>query len=77
MAIKYLEDGRISDDFEMGSHPHVLRDAIVMHPEKYAKLTPDEISTIKQSRYDKWIAIITAPPVEAPYQEETSLVEQI
>jgi hypothetical protein len=65
MAIKYLEDGRIADEFEMGNEPHVLKDALVMMPAEYEALTADEIAAMKQARYDNWIAIVTAlPPVE-------------
>lgn len=69
MAIKVLEDGRIADEFEIGEQPHVLRDALVMRVSDYDSFTPDEIAAMKQARYEKWIAIITAPPVEAPVEE--------
>jgi hypothetical protein len=62
MAIKQLEDGRIADEFEIGDEPRVLKDALVMLPDDYAALTPDEVQAMKQSRYDNWIAIIMAPP---------------
>jgi hypothetical protein len=61
MAIVQLEDGRIADEFEIGEEPHVLRDALVMRPQDYEALTPEEIQAMKQRRYDNWIAIITAP----------------
>lgn len=64
MAIKQLEDGRIADEFEIGIEPHILKDALVMMPDAYAALTPDEVVTMKQTRYDNWIAIIMTPPVE-------------
>jgi hypothetical protein len=64
MGIVYLEDGRMADEFKIGTEPYVLSDALVMRPEEYALLTPDEIAAMKQSRYDNWIAIVTAPPVE-------------
>jgi hypothetical protein len=64
MAIVQLEEGRIADEFEMGEEPHVLKDALVMRPQDYEALTPDEIQAMKQRRYDNWIAIITAPAVE-------------
>jgi hypothetical protein len=69
MAIKVLEDGRIADEFEIGEEPHVLKDALVMRVSDYDSLTPDEIIAMKQARYDKWIAIILAPPVEVPVEE--------
>jgi hypothetical protein len=64
MAIKYLDDGRIADEFEIGSAPHILNDAIVMRPEDYAQYSATEIAAMKQQRYDNWIAIIMAPQPE-------------
>jgi hypothetical protein len=69
MGIVYLEDGRMADEFKIGAEPYVLSDALVMRPEDYALLTPDEIAAMKQTRYDNWIAIVTAPPVDAPVEE--------
>jgi hypothetical protein len=66
MAIKYLEDGRIADEFEIGDEPHVLKDAIVLRPEDYAQFSAAEIAAMKQQRYDNWIAIIMAPQLETP-----------
>jgi hypothetical protein len=65
MAIVYLEDGRIADQFQIGAKPYVLSDALVMRPEDYDLLTADEIAAMKQARYDNWYAIVTAPSVEA------------
>jgi hypothetical protein len=69
MAIKVLIDGRIADEFEMGEQPHVLRDALVMRVSDYDSFTPEEIQAMKQARYDNWIAIVTAPPIEMPVEE--------
>jgi hypothetical protein len=64
MAIKYLEDGRIADEFRIGEEQYVLSDALVMTPAEYEALTADEIAAMKQARYDNWYAIVTAPPAE-------------
>lgn len=69
MGIVYLEDGRMADEFKIGTEPYVLSDALVMRPEDYALLIPDEIAAMKQARYDNWIAIVTAPPVNAPVED--------
>ena len=66
MAIKVLIDGRIADEFEIGEEPHVLKDALVMRVSDYDSFTPEQIIAMKQARYDKWIAIINAPPAEEP-----------
>jgi hypothetical protein len=68
MAIKYLDDGRLADEFEIGTEPYVLKDALVMMPDAYEALTPDEIAAMKQMRYDNWYALVTAPPVDAPQE---------
>ena len=72
MAIVQLEDGRISDQFQIGTEPFVLHDALVMMPADYEKLTPEEIEAMKQQRYNNWIAIVTAPPVDAPVEDVPS-----
>jgi hypothetical protein len=69
MGIVYLEDGRMADEFKIGTEPYVLKDALVMRPEDYALLTDDEIAAMKKARYDNWIAIVTAPPVDAPVED--------
>ncbi|CAB4122814.1 hypothetical protein UFOVP32_73 [uncultured Caudovirales phage] len=71
MAIVYLEDGRLADQFVMGSEPYVLSDSLVMQPEDYALLTPEAIAAMKQARYDNWYAFITAPRPD-PLPEDVS-----
>jgi hypothetical protein len=71
MAIKVLKSGLMSDDFEIGTEPYVLKDALVMRVGDYDALAPDEIAAMKQARYDNWYAIVTAPPVEEPIEEIT------
>ncbi|CAB4124495.1 hypothetical protein UFOVP62_6 [uncultured Caudovirales phage] len=66
MAIVYLDDGRLADEFLIGEAPYILSDALVMRPEDYERLTPEAITAMKQARYDNWFAIVTAPPTEAP-----------
>jgi hypothetical protein len=66
MAIKQLDDGRIADEFEIGEEPHILKDALVMSQADYDAMMLEEVQAMKQARYDNWIAIVTAPPVEMP-----------
>jgi hypothetical protein len=70
MAVIQLENGNIADDFEMGEYPLILKDALVMPLVEYEKLTPEEIISMKQSRYDKWYAYITTPVDEVLLTEE-------
>lgn len=66
MAITILENGWVSDSFQMGKEPLIYGDAIVMPKEDYDLLTQEEIQTMKQQRYDNWIHMINnpAPPAE-------------
>lgn len=68
MAIVYLDDGRLADEFEIGTEPFVLKDALVMMPDNYEALTPDEIAAMKQTRYDNWYAVVSAPATDAPQE---------
>jgi len=49
-------------DFEFDSQYGVFRDALHL-PENHG-MTDAEIQTMKQQRFDNWIAIVTAPPAE-------------
>ena len=69
MAIVYLDDGRLADEFVIGTEPYILSDALVMHPDDYAMLMPADIELMKQQRYDKWLAIVTAAANEPPVEE--------
>lgn len=43
-----------------------FRDALYL-PDDHT-FTDDEIQAMKQARLDNWIAIVTAPPVDAPLE---------
>jgi hypothetical protein len=64
MAVVTLDDGLISDSFQIGQEPWILNDAIVMPADQYNALTPDELAALKQQRYDNWYAVVTNPPQE-------------
>ena len=49
-------------DFEKSDGTYTLKDAIIL-PDDHG-LTDVEIEAIKQKRFDDWLAIVTAPPVE-------------
>jgi hypothetical protein len=57
MAIQLI----VSDSFEIGEEPYVLKDALVLPQAEYDALTIEEIQAMKQARYDSWIAIINMP----------------
>jgi hypothetical protein len=56
----------IKIDFEFDSPHGVFRDALHL-PENHG-MTDAEIQAMKQQRFDNWIAIVTAPPVETPQE---------
>jgi hypothetical protein len=51
----------ISFRFQMGEAPLLYSDALVMTQEAYDALTPEQINTLHQERYDRWLAIINTP----------------
>lgn len=55
-------------NFEKTNGTYTLRDSIVLQDDEV--LTEEEIETIKQQRFDNWLAVITAPPPEntAPFE---------
>lgn len=55
-------------DFEFDSPYGVFRDALHL-PEDHG-MSDVEITAMKQQRFDNWIAIVTAPPVELPPEPE-------
>ena len=58
----------IKIDFEFDSQHGVFRDALHL-PDDHG-MTEAEIQAMKQQRFDNWIAIVTAPPVELPPEQE-------
>ena len=54
-------------DFEFESKYGVFRDALHL-PENHG-MTEEQVAAMKQQRFDNWIAVIEAPPVEAPGEE--------
>jgi hypothetical protein len=62
--ITELDNGFISDSFEIEQNGYTFSDALVMLQEEYDTLSNAEISELKQQRFDNWYAIITAIPDE-------------
>jgi len=60
----------ISFRFQIGEPPYLYSDALVMTQEAYDALTPEQINTLQQERYDRWYAIVTAPPEPEVTTEE-------
>jgi hypothetical protein len=58
----------IKIDFEFDTPHGVFRDALHL-PEDHG-MTDEQIDAMKTQRVDNWIAIVTAPPVELPPEQE-------
>ena len=57
-------DGKVQIIFEKGDSNQQFRDAIWMTQEEYDNTSSETIESIKQERYDSWLAIINAMPTE-------------
>lgn len=55
-------------DFEFDSALGIFRDALHL-PDDHT-FTDYEIQAMKQQRFDNWLAIVNAPPVELPPEQE-------
>jgi len=54
----------IKIDFKIDDGRYSFSDAL--HLPADHTYTEQEIEAMKQARFDNWVAVITAPPVEAP-----------
>jgi len=52
----------VTIDFELTQNGYTLKDAIIL-PDDHG-LTDAEIEAMKQKRFDDWLAIVTAAPLE-------------
>ena len=62
-------DGKVQVIFEKTDGNQTYRDAIWISEEEYANTASSTIDSIKQERFDNWLAIINAMPTEAPVEE--------
>lgn len=60
MAIIELENGMVSDTFEITKDGLTFKDALVMPQDEYDALTAEQIEAMKQQRFDNWYALVTA-----------------
>jgi hypothetical protein len=54
-----LEDGQISVPFTRTNGQYTFTDALVMAPNAYDALTPDEITAMQDARFVAWLDFIT------------------
>lgn len=55
MTLKTLENGMVADDFSFKTKFGPYTDALVMTPEEYAALTPEQIVQMKSDRVSRWV----------------------
>jgi hypothetical protein len=61
--INYI-DGQVQISFEKVEGSTFFRDALWMLQAEYEVLSHSDIETMKQTRFDNWLAVINAPPSE-------------
>lgn len=72
-------DGQVQVIFEKSDGTQTYRDAIWMSEEEFSNTSSSTIDSIKQERYDSWLAIINAMPTESPAppaEDEEILIEE-
>jgi hypothetical protein len=71
-------DGQVQIIFERGSGYQKYCDAIWMSQEEYDATPSETIESLKQQRYDNWIAVINALPTVEPISlEDTTIVDTV
>ena len=60
-----LDDGNISVPFSRTNGMYTFTDALVMAPNAYEALTPDEITAMQDARFAAWLDFITAASNDA------------
>ena len=57
-------DGKVQIIFEKSQDNQTYRDALWMTQEEYDATPSATIESMKQERFDNWLAIVNAPPTE-------------
>ncbi len=65
-------NGQVQVIFEKGQGSQTYRDAIWMTQNEYDSTSAETLESIKQQRYDNWLAVVNAMPTE----EVTSTPEE-
>jgi GTP cyclohydrolase III len=65
-------DGQVQVIFEKGQGSQTYRDAIWMTQNEYDSVSTETLESIKQERYDNWLAVVNAMPTE----EVASITEE-
>ena len=69
MSIIQLDNGMVSDSFEITKDGLTFKDALVMPQDQYDALTAEQIEAMKQQRFDNWYALVTAVSEEPVEQQ--------
>jgi len=64
-------DGQVQIIFEKTDGDKTYRDALWFKQEEYDALTPEQISTMQQERFDNWLVIVNSLPTEEIISETT------
>ena len=60
-----LDNGNVSVPFSRTNGVHTFTDALVMPPNVYDALTPDEIKTMQDARFAAWLNFVIAASNDA------------
>jgi hypothetical protein len=63
----------VFDDILLGTAPYIFKDRLIMFKEDYDKLSADEITALKQARYDTWYNHLMNASAAVP--DDTSLTD--
>lgn len=66
-------DGQVQIIFEKADGDKTYKDALWFSQAEYDALTPEQISTMQQERFDNWLAIVNSLPTEEPIVETTPI----
>lgn len=62
-------NGQVQIIFEKGEGSQIYRDAIWMTQSEYDSTSSETIDSIKQERYDNWLAVVNAAPTDDTVEE--------
>lgn len=57
------DDGTVSIKFSATEGPYTLNDAFGVTQEQYNAMTPEQLASELQRRWDNWLETVLAPPV--------------
>lgn len=63
--------------FTVTDGDHTYSDALYFTPAEYAAKTPEEIEAMKLERFERWKAVVTAPPRELTEEDKQAQIASL